>query len=61
MNSKNNYLDHIRSATRIYKQEQSFPAVYRRLIKKIDPDLAIKIISELKKTGVSGGYYHSYS
>ncbi len=61
MISKNNYSDHLRTAIRIYKQEKSFPAVYRRLIKSIDPDTAISIIAEMKKNGIKGGYYKSYS
>ncbi len=40
---------YIRIAKKIYNEEQSFPSVYRELIKDIEPDLAIKIIDELKK------------
>ncbi|MAJ50424.1 MAG: hypothetical protein CMB82_02265 [Flammeovirgaceae bacterium] len=36
-------------AKKIYNEEQSFPSVYRKLIKDIEPDLAITIINELKK------------
>ncbi|NQW28021.1 MAG: hypothetical protein HQ474_08930 [Flammeovirgaceae bacterium] len=35
-------------AKKIYTEEQSFPSVYRELIKDIEPDLAIAIITELK-------------
>ena len=40
---------YLRIAEKIYNEEQSFPSVYRELIKDIEPDLAIKIIDELKK------------
>lgn len=40
---------YLRIAKKIYNEEQSFPSVYRELIKDIEPDLAIKIIDELKK------------
>jgi|TARA_B100001113_G_C20760768_1_gene470762 hypothetical protein len=40
---------YLRIAKKIYAEEQSFPSVYRELIKDIEPDLAIKIINELKK------------
>ena len=40
---------YLRIAKKIYSEEQSFPSVYRELIKDIEPDLAIKIIDELKK------------
>ena len=46
-----NQMNHqyLRIAKKIYNEEQSFPSVYRELIKDIEPDLAIKIINELKK------------
>ena len=40
---------YLRIAKKIYNEEQSFPSVYRELIKDIEPDLAIIIIDELKK------------
>lgn len=40
---------YLRIAKKIYNEEQSFPSVYRELIKDIEPDLAIKIIDKLKK------------
>ena len=40
---------YLRIAKKIYNEERSFPSVYRELIKDIEPDLAIKIIDELKK------------
>jgi len=40
---------YLRIAKKIYNEEQSFPFVYRELIKDIEPDLAITIIDELKK------------
>ena len=40
---------YLRIAKKIYNEEQSFPSVYRELIKDIEPDLAITIIDELKK------------
>ena len=40
---------YLRIAKKIYNEEQSFPSVYRELIKDIETDLAIKIIDELKK------------
>ena len=40
---------YLRIAKKIYNEEQSFPSVYRELIKDIEPDLAIKIINKLKK------------
>ena len=46
-----NIMNHqyLRIAKKIYNEEQSFPSVYRELIKDIEPDLAITIIDELKK------------
>jgi hypothetical protein len=46
-----NIMNHqyLRIAKKIYNEEQSFPSVYRELIKDIEPDLAIIIIDELKK------------
>jgi len=46
-----NIMNHqyLRIAKKIYNEEQSFPFVYRELIKDIEPDLAITIIDELKK------------
>ena len=41
---------YLRIAKKIYNEEQSFPSVYRELIKDIEPDRAITIIDELKKT-----------
>ncbi len=40
---------YLRIAKKIYNEEKSFPSVYRKLIKDIEPDLAIKIINKLKK------------
>jgi len=40
---------YLRIAKKIYNEEQSFPSVYRELIKDIEPDLAIIIIDELQK------------
>ena len=40
---------YLKIAKKIYNEEQSFPSVYRKLIKDIEPDLAITIINELKK------------
>ena len=40
---------YLRIAKKIYSEEQSFPSVYRELIKDVEPDLAIKIINKLKK------------
>ncbi len=34
---------------KINNEKQSFPSIYRELIKDLEPDLAIKIINELKK------------
>ena len=46
-----NLINHqyLKVAKKIYNEERSFPSVYRKLIKDIEPDLAIKIINELKK------------
>ena len=46
-----NLINHqyLKVAKKIYNEEQSFPSVYRKLIKDIEPDLAITIINELKK------------
>ena len=44
---------YLRIAKKIYNEEQSFPSVYRELIKDIEPDLAITIIDELKKKMLS--------
>ena len=44
---------YLRIAKKIYNEEQSFPSVYRELIKDIEPDLAIIIIDELKKKMLS--------
>ena len=41
---------YLRIAKKIYNEEHSYPSVYRELIKDIEPDLAITIIDELKKT-----------
>ena len=50
-----NLMNHqyLRIAKKIYNEEQSFPSVYRELIKDIEPDLAITIIDELKKKMLS--------
>ena len=40
---------YLRIAKKIYNEEHSYPSVYRKLIKDIEPDLAITIIDELKK------------
>ena len=47
--SNNNYNRHLYSAKQLYKQEKSYPSVYRHLIKTIDPDLAILIIQDLQE------------
>ena len=44
---------YLRIAKKVYNEEQSFPSVYRELIKDIEPDLAITIIDELKKKMLS--------
>jgi hypothetical protein len=41
------------TAKKVSNEEQSFPSVYRELIKDIEPDLAITIIDELKKKMLS--------
>jgi hypothetical protein len=46
--SKKIFLHYLSVAKKIYTEEQSFPSVYRELIKDIEPDLAIAIITELK-------------
>ena len=40
---------HLELQKKIYNEERSFPSVYRKLIKDLEPDHAIKIIDELKK------------
>ena len=52
MNSKNNYKDYLRMAKQLYRQEKSFPEVYRHLIRKIDPDIAMNILEELKASNI---------
>ena len=56
MDSKNNYAQIIQKAKSIFKEEQSFPAVYRRLIKMYDPDTAISAIYELQRSGIRTKY-----
>jgi len=34
---------------KINNEKQSFPSIYRELIKDLEPDLAIKIINDIKK------------
>lgn len=47
--SNNNYDHYLLSAKRLYKEEKSYPGVYRKLIKEISADEAICILNELKQ------------
>lgn len=48
-NTPNNYNQHLRKAKRLLKEENSFPSVYRHLVRHIDADMAIAIVNELKE------------
>ncbi|MFY0689808.1 MAG: hypothetical protein JXQ90_21745 [Cyclobacteriaceae bacterium] len=47
--AQSNYSYYLHSAKKLYLQENSFPSVYRYLVKDLDPDQAISIIEEIKK------------
>lgn len=52
MKPSSNYKYYLGKARRMYLQEQSFPEVYRHLIRFIDPDMAMKILDELKNSNI---------